>query len=68
MIPLHKSKFLTYIQFKGGIKAVMWTDAFQSAMMFIAFFAVLVKGTMDAGGIQEVLAVSYNQSRVEFFK
>ena len=46
----------------------MWTDTFQSMMIFIAFLAVLVKGTIDAGGIQEVIVVNYNQSKIEFFK
>ena len=55
-------------QFQGGIKAVMWTDTFQSMMMFIALLAVLIKGTIDAGGIQEVMTANYNQSMLEFFK
>ena len=46
----------------------MWTDTFQSMMIFIAFLAVLIKGTIDAGGIREVMTVNYNQSMIEFFK
>ena len=56
------------VYFQGGIKAVMWTDTFQSMMMFIALLAVLIKGTIDAGGIQEVMVANNNQSRLEFFK
>ena len=46
----------------------MWTDTFQSVMIFIAFLAVLIKGTIDAGGIQQIMAANYNESKIEFFK
>ena len=46
----------------------MWTDAFQTTMMFGALFAVIIKGTSDAGGITNVIVANYNSSRIEFFK
>ena len=46
----------------------MWTDTFQSTIMFGSFVAILVKGTIDAGGVENVFAANYNSSRIEFFK
>ncbi|WAR15314.1 SC5A5-like protein, partial [Mya arenaria] len=34
----------------GGIRAVIWTDCFQFVIMVIGFIAIIVKGTIDAGG------------------
>ncbi|XP_052820369.1 sodium-coupled monocarboxylate transporter 2-like [Mya arenaria] len=34
----------------GGIRAVIWTDCFQFVIMVIGFVAIIVKGTIDAGG------------------
>ncbi|XP_054166109.1 putative sodium-dependent multivitamin transporter [Oppia nitens] len=38
----------------GGIKAVIWTDVFQSILMFTALIAIIIKGTVDVGGIDVV--------------
>ena len=46
----------------------MWTDTFQSIIMFGSFIAILIKGTMDAGGVHNVIESNYNSSRIEFFK
>jgi hypothetical protein len=59
--------FLFY-HFQGGIKAVMWTDTFQGAMMFVSFLAVIIKGNYDAGGSSIVFDRSYQSCRIEFFK
>ena len=50
------------------MKAVMWTDAFQTFMMFGSLTAVIIKGTIDSGGVQTVIMSNYNSSRIEFFK
>nr|KAG5707446.1 hypothetical protein BaRGS_011950 [Batillaria attramentaria] len=34
----------------GGIKAVVWTDAFQVLVIFTGFLALMIKGADDAGG------------------
>ena len=52
----------------GGIKAVLWTDVFQSLLMFAAMAIIIVKGTVDVGGVSEVIARAYNGSRIEFAK
>lgn len=50
----------------GGMKAVLWTDVFQSVLIFFAILIVLLKGFLDAGDLKHVLqSVS---SRLEFFR
>lgn len=51
----------------GGIKAVLWTDVFQSILMLLAMVTIIVKGTIDVGGMNVVLERAYNGSRLEFF-
>ncbi|XP_055604763.1 uncharacterized protein LOC129752995 [Uranotaenia lowii] len=35
----------------GGLKAVVWTDVIQTAIMVGAMIIVMIKGTMDVGGL-----------------
>ena len=49
----------------GGIKAVMWTDTFQSVVMFGSFLAIIIKGNYDSGGSYEVFDRNYQSGRVE---
>lgn len=51
----------------GGLKAVIWTDVFQCAVMFAGFFAVLIKGTMQIGGIGKTWEIAYEKGRVNLF-
>ena len=50
------------------MKAVMWTDRFQTFMMFTSLIVVIIKGTIDTGGVENVIMANYNSSRIEFFK
>ena len=52
----------------GGIKAVLWTDVFQSLLMLSAMFIIITKGSIDVGGVDQVFARALNGSRLEFFK
>ena len=52
----------------GGIKAVLWTDVFQSLLMFTAMIIIIVKGTSDVGGLEQVYQRALNGSRIEFDK
>lgn len=38
----------------GGMKAVLWTDVLQALLMYVGLVAMLVKGSMDVGGVQNV--------------
>ncbi|KAJ3606198.1 hypothetical protein NHX12_025719 [Muraenolepis orangiensis] len=48
----------------GGLKAVIWTDVFQTVVMFAGQLAVIVVGTSQAGGIHEVWRKAINGSRI----
>lgn len=41
---------------------------FQSLLMFVAVYVVIIKATIDAGGLAEVWEIAVNGSRVEFDK
>jgi sodium-coupled monocarboxylate transporter 8/12 len=51
----------------GGIKAVVWTDMFQACVMLAFIGVLLVKGTIDAGGVSEIIKVTGKNRRLEFF-
>ncbi|XP_034017568.1 solute carrier family 5 member 6a [Thalassophryne amazonica] len=48
----------------GGLKAVIWTDVFQTVVMFAGQLAVIVVGAHQAGGIAEVWKKAINGSRI----
>ncbi|XP_038162727.1 solute carrier family 5 member 6a isoform X1 [Cyprinodon tularosa] len=48
----------------GGLKAVIWTDVFQTVVMFAGQLAVIVVGAGQAGGIAEVWRKATNGSRI----
>ncbi|XP_055362289.1 solute carrier family 5 member 6a isoform X2 [Betta splendens] len=48
----------------GGLKAVIWTDVFQTVVMFAGQLAVIVVGTSQTGGIGEVWRKAVNGSRI----
>ena len=50
------------------MKAVIWTDVFQTVMMFGSMLLVLFKGVHDAGGISRVWELATDSDRIEFFK
>lgn len=51
----------------GGMKAVVWTDLFQSIMMYASLLVVVIKGASDIGGIDVVWQKSVAGERIEFF-
>ncbi|KAF4528620.1 hypothetical protein B566_EDAN009224 [Ephemera danica] len=57
----------TFYSTIGGMKAVLITDVFQSLLMFAAIFSVIVKGTIDAGGLYNVWKRAEEGGRIEFF-
>uniref|UniRef100_A0A0B6ZN73 Sodium-coupled monocarboxylate transporter 1 n=1 Tax=Arion vulgaris TaxID=1028688 RepID=A0A0B6ZN73_9EUPU len=50
----------------GGIKSVVWTDAFQSFVMFAGIIAVIVKGSMTVGSASDVLSAARTGGRISF--
>uniref|UniRef100_A0A1A8UQT6 Solute carrier family 5 (Sodium-dependent vitamin transporter), member 6 n=1 Tax=Nothobranchius furzeri TaxID=105023 RepID=A0A1A8UQT6_NOTFU len=48
----------------GGLKAVIWTDVFQTVVMFAGQLAVIIVGASQAGGLAEVWRKAVNGSRI----
>ncbi|XP_043249568.1 sodium-coupled monocarboxylate transporter 1-like isoform X3 [Colletes gigas] len=51
----------------GGLKAVVWTDAIQTIVMFGGVMVVATLGTMRIGGIERVWERNRDTGRIEFF-
>uniref|UniRef100_A0A8C2USP5 Solute carrier family 5 member 12 n=1 Tax=Chinchilla lanigera TaxID=34839 RepID=A0A8C2USP5_CHILA len=49
----------------GGLKAVVWTDAFQMLVMIVGFLTVLIQGSIETGGFHNVLEQAANGSRLQ---
>ena len=52
----------------GGIKAVVYTDAWQIVIMFISVVVVVFIGTWNLGGMSNVFDRAIEGGRIEFFK
>ncbi|XP_062612874.1 sodium-coupled monocarboxylate transporter 1-like [Saccostrea cucullata] len=57
----------TFYTFLGGMKAVIWTDVFQSVIMVAGLLAVVIQGTISVGGIDTVWRINDEWQRIEFF-
>ncbi|BFZ25471.1 hypothetical protein BsWGS_28510 [Bradybaena similaris] len=51
----------------GGMKAVIWTDVFQTLIMLAGMCAVIIKGFVVDGGGAKIWQDNYDGGRVEFF-
>ncbi|KAL2093330.1 hypothetical protein ACEWY4_010642 [Coilia grayii] len=51
----------------GGLKAVVWTDAFQMVVMVVGFLVVLVQGVTQTGGLMAVWETARNGQRLDVF-
>lgn len=58
----------TFYTTVGGMKAVMWTDAFQMIVMFGAMLTVVIKGCLDAGGLEVVWEKNVQGNRIQFWE
>ncbi|XP_071499449.1 sodium-coupled monocarboxylate transporter 1-like [Diadema antillarum] len=50
----------------GGIKAVLWADTLQALVIVSGLMAVIVKGTIDVGGVDEVIRRGVEGNRIYF--
>jgi len=48
----------------GGIKAVIWTDFFQAALMYLLLICICVSGTLEIGGIGRLFEVGIEGRRL----
>ncbi|XP_076096449.1 sodium-coupled monocarboxylate transporter 1-like isoform X1 [Mytilus galloprovincialis] len=51
----------------GGIKAVIWTDVFQSLIMVVGITAFLIQGTILSGGVKSTWSIANDNGRLNFF-
>lgn len=52
----------------GGMKAVVFTDVFQSILMYAAVLAIIISGTIFAGGFPEIFRAADEGGRLEIWK
>ncbi|XP_042912232.1 putative sodium-dependent multivitamin transporter [Parasteatoda tepidariorum] len=52
----------------GGLKAVIWTDAFQAVLMFTCMIVFYTVSISDAGGISKIYERAYEGNRLELLK
>ncbi|KAF0044029.1 hypothetical protein F2P81_003187 [Scophthalmus maximus] len=55
---------LTFICQMGGLKAVIWTDVFQTVVMFAGQLVVIVVGVQKTGGVSEVWRKVWEGNRI----
>ncbi|PBC25900.1 Sodium-coupled monocarboxylate transporter [Apis cerana cerana] len=53
--------------YEGGLKAVVWTDAIQTIVMFGGVIVIAVIGTNQVGGFSEVWKRNRDTDRIQFF-
>ncbi|RWS24431.1 sodium-coupled monocarboxylate transporter 1-like protein [Leptotrombidium deliense] len=59
--------FYTAIVQLGGLKAVVWTDVFQTLVIISSLFYVTIKGIVDNGGLMHVINDNLTSKRLEMF-
>ncbi|XP_076461675.1 sodium-coupled monocarboxylate transporter 2-like [Babylonia areolata] len=50
----------------GGIRSVMWTDVFQTVIIFIGIMAGLIKGLLRVGGFSQMVNIADDGGRLVF--
>lgn len=56
----------TFYSTLGGMKAVVFTDVFQSLLMFVAIFSVIIRAGIDAGNLGTIWETAEKGGRIEF--
>ena len=51
------------VTWQGGIKAVVWTDAFQMLVILAGFLTLVIRGTLGVGGLGVVMARAHEGGR-----
>ncbi|ESO87861.1 hypothetical protein LOTGIDRAFT_179213 [Lottia gigantea] len=57
----------TFYTSLGGMKAVVWTDVFQSSVMLAGLLAIVIQGSIVVGGMSEVWSINDAWGRIDFF-
>uniref|UniRef100_A0A8C5RBN2 Sodium-coupled monocarboxylate transporter 1 n=1 Tax=Laticauda laticaudata TaxID=8630 RepID=A0A8C5RBN2_LATLA len=51
----------------GGLKAVIWTDVFQAAIMIAGFLSVIIRGVVVQNGFGNIINDAYHGGRLHFW-
>lgn len=54
--------------FQGGVRAIIYTNAFQALIMILGVLIIAVVASVQGGGIPEVWKVNQEHGRVQFWK
>ncbi|KAJ7384422.1 hypothetical protein OS493_021834 [Desmophyllum pertusum] len=57
----------TFYTSLGGLKAVIWTDVFQSVIMVAGLITVVIVGSIEVGGFDQVWQINKKYNRLNFF-
>lgn len=57
----------TFYTSLGGLKAVIWTDVFQSLIMIAGLIVVVIVGSLEVGGFDRVWQINKDFGRLDFF-
>ncbi|XP_031566420.1 sodium-dependent multivitamin transporter-like [Actinia tenebrosa] len=57
----------TFYTSLGGLKAVIWTDVFQSVVMVAGLIIVVIVGSIEVGGLSKVWQINEDFGRMTFF-
>ncbi|ETE58630.1 Sodium-coupled monocarboxylate transporter 1, partial [Ophiophagus hannah] len=52
----------------GGLKAVIWTDVFQAAIMIAGFLSVIIRGVVVQDGFGNIINDAYHGGRLHFWE
>ncbi|CAK8694350.1 unnamed protein product [Clavelina lepadiformis] len=52
----------------GGLKAVIWTDVLQAVVIVVGLVAVIIKSSVNAGGIENLWRNAEEGGRIDFLK
>ncbi|KAK7113233.1 sodium-coupled monocarboxylate transporter 1-like [Littorina saxatilis] len=57
---------VTFYTTLGGMKAVVWTDTLQAAIILAGFLATLIQGSIVAGGFEKAWKIAEARDRIRF--
>jgi solute carrier family 5 (sodium-dependent multivitamin transporter), member 6 len=58
----------TFYTTLGGMKAGIWIDSLQVLVIYAGLLIIIIMGSIEVGGIDEVWKRAYDGNRIEFFK
>ncbi|OWF39949.1 sodium-coupled monocarboxylate transporter 1-like [Mizuhopecten yessoensis] len=57
----------TFYTALGGLRAVVWTDTFQTFVVMAGLIAIIVVGSREVGGLDKVWKIADHGGRIHFF-